>query len=154
MKTLSAWNAYINENRDMLGLLPEQAECWLENGEIVPGSNKETEAGLHYLDFEYRVATAIERIPTECGGLLILLVYQFVNTLGERDGLDWPSISVTSLDSGRYADVEITFDARDAIYLVEVENSPIEINGKKMGFGAGGWTFAEIAEMSAGVAER
>lgn len=154
MKTLTAWDEYLSQNRDLLGIKPEQAECWLENAEIVPGGNKETEHGLHYLDFEYRVATVIERLPQEVGGLLILLAYQFVNTLGERDGLDWPSMSVTALDDGKFVDVEITYDARDAIYLVPVENSPIEINGQKMGFGPGGWSIAEAAQISAANANR
>ncbi len=154
MKTLTAWAALINANRDLLGIKAEQEDTWLENAEIQPGSNKETEQGLHYLDFEYRVATVIERLPQECGGLLILLAYQFVNTLGERDGLDWPSMSVTALDSGKYVDVEVTFDARDPVYLVPVENSPIEINGQPMGFGPGGWNIAEAAALSADRADR
>ena len=39
---------------------------------------------------------------------------------------------------GKSLDVEITFGVRDAVNLVEVENSPIEMNGKKWGFGEGG----------------
>ncbi|QQD22289.1 hypothetical protein GJQ54_11150 [Oceanospirillaceae bacterium ASx5O] len=150
MKTLSAWQAKIEQVKGLLGIKSEQAEVWLENAEIVPGSSKDTEDGLHYLDFEYRAVLYIERLPQEVGGLLILLAHQFVNGLGERDGLEAPTMSIIALDSGRYVDVELTFGVRDPVHIVPVENSPIVINGQPMGFAPGAWNIATEFGIEAG----
>lgn len=154
MKTLTAWLNRVEGVCDLLGIKASQCEVWMENAEIVPGSHKDTEDGLHYLDFEYRAALYIERLPQEVGGLLILLAHEFVNRLGERDGLEAPTMSIIALDGGRYVDVEVTFGVRDPVYIVPVENSPIIIHGQPMGFAPGAWSIADTFILGAEVAER
>ena len=121
-----------------MGIEKDQWEITGEGGQILPGSNKETEQGLHFLDFEFRLFIEIENFPAKHFALLTLLVHQFVNGLGERDDLESVGIEFGPHNRGKSLDVEITFGVRDAVNLVEVENSPIEMNGKTWGFGEGG----------------
>lgn len=135
MKTQTAFETVIKQNLELLGIGENQLEILGEGGQVQPGSNKETEQGLHYLDFEYRQALIIENLPNESLALLTLLCHQFVNGLGEREGLFGLNVEFGPHNQGKSSDIEITFGVREAVYLVEVENSPIEHDGKKWGFG-------------------
>ncbi|MEY8251737.1 MAG: hypothetical protein RPR91_05070, partial [Colwellia sp.] len=131
MKAQSDFETLLETNQGLLGIKHDQWEITGESGQLLPGSNKETNFGLHYLDFEYRLFIEIENFPAKHFALLTLLVHQFVNGLGEREGLENVGIEFGPHNKGKSLDVEITFGVRDAVNLVEVENSPIEMNGKK-----------------------
>jgi hypothetical protein len=135
MKTQTAFECVIEDNRKLLDIRKNQIELLGEGGQIKPGSNKETDQGFHYLDFEYRQALIIENLPNESLALLSLLCHQFVNGLGDREGLAGLDIEFGPHNQGKSLDIEITFGVREAVYLVEVQNSPIEHDGKKWGFG-------------------
>lgn len=148
MKTMNEFLAMLDAQKTLLGIKPRQFDVWIENSVLVPGSNKETELGLHYMDFEYRLSCMIERLPSANGGLLCLLVHQFVNSIDDRHELESVSVDISDND-GKTVDAEITFGVRDPFYLVPVENSPIVIDGVKMGFGEGGLDVAEVVSLNA-----
>ena len=141
MNTLTALQQVVDANLDLLGIKINQRELWLESGEMVPGSNKENENGLHVLDLEYRLVLAVDEISNRTSGLLILLVWNFIKSL-DREGLGQPSFSVDPNDE-KNSDVEINFNVRDPMNLVPVQNSPVFINGQPMGFGDGSLNTAE-----------
>ncbi|CCK75047.1 hypothetical protein OLEAN_C08710 [Oleispira antarctica RB-8] len=147
MKTMNDFLAMLDEQKSLICIRRKQFDVWIESSVIVPGSNKETEDGFHYMDFEYRLCCMIERLPAAQGGLLCLLVHQFVNGL-DRHELETVSVDISDND-GKTVDAEINFGVRDPFYLVPVENSPIVIDGVKMGFGEGGLDVAEVVTLNA-----
>jgi len=138
MKSQNDFEDLIKENLKLLGIKKNQFEIIGEDGQIKSGSNKETDDGFHYLDFEFRQVLIIENMPIASLALLTLLVHQFVLGLGEREDLQDINIDFGPHNLGKSLDIEITFGVREPVYLVEVENSPIEHGGKKWGFGTGG----------------
>jgi len=142
MNSLNALQSVIDDNLPLLSIQHPQRELWLEQGRLVPGSNKTDERGFHALDLEYRLVLAVDQLPRQHASLLALLVHQFVGTLDREGGLNPPDIEVHPNDE-RTADVEITVDVRDPVHLVEVQHSPIEFNGKKWGFGEGSLAIAD-----------
>lgn len=148
MKTMNDFLVMIEEQKSLIGIEREQFDVWIENSVVVPGSNKETELGFHYLDFEYRMSCMIERLPSAKGGLICLLVHQFVTGIYDRENLEALSIDLSENDE-KTVDAEITFGVRDPFYLVPVENSPIVIDGVKMGFGEGQLDVAEVIALNA-----
>lgn len=142
MKTLNDFESLINENLKLLGVGKNQIEIFAEAGQVIEGGNQETEQGLHYGDIEYRLVLEVENLPNGSFALLCLLVKRFVDLL-ERENLAAIGLDFSPHNIGKSQDIEITFGVRDALYLVEVQNSPIEFNGKKWGFGAGGLDVAE-----------
>jgi len=151
MKTLQDYKALIIANLDLLNISKNQIEIFAENGEIKPGSNKENELGLHYLDFEYRLTLEIEEMPAESLALLSLLTLQFVNNIYDRDELDEIRFEYETNDLEKSIDIEINFGVRDPVYLVPVDtgySSPISMNGKMWGLGNG---VLNVAESLAGL---
>ena len=143
MKTQSNFEKLIKQNQSLLGIDQKQYEFTGEAGRSKSGSNKETENGFHYSDFEYVQFFNIEELPNRSFALLIILVQQFVNGLGEREGLQEIDFEFGPHDKGKSMDVEITFGVRESVYLVPVDNSPIEFNGKKWGFGESEYYIAQ-----------
>jgi hypothetical protein len=143
MKAQSDLDDLINENLNLLGFGKDQFEISGEGGQVQPGSNKESEHGLHYLDFEYRQLLLIENMPIKSLALLTLISHQFVNGLGDREGLESLGIEFGPHNQGQSLDIEITFGVREPVYLVEVLNSPIEFDGKKWGFGEASFFVAD-----------
>lgn len=135
MKTQNQLEAYLKQNFALLKIGKNQLEITGEDGQIEDGSNKESELGLHYIDLVYRQVIGIENMPQTSLALLTLLLKQFVHSLGERDDLDKLNIEWSPHNLDKSLDIEITFGVREPIYLVPVENSPIEFGGKKWGFG-------------------
>lgn len=148
MNTMNEFVSMLDAQKSLLCIKKRQFDVWIENSVIVPGSNKETDLGLHYMDFEYRLSCMIERLPSASGGLLCLLVHQFVNNIEDRHDLESVSVDLSDND-GKTVDAEITFGVRDPFHLVPVENSPIVIDGVKMGFGEGGLDVAEVVTLNA-----
>lgn len=142
MKTLNDFENLINENLKLLGVGKNQVEIFAEAGQVLEGGNQETENGLHYADVEYRLVLDIENLPNGSFALLCLLAKRFVDSL-DRDNLAKIEMDFSPHNIGQSQDIEITFGVRDALHLVEVQKSPIEFNGKKWGFGAGGLDVAE-----------
>lgn len=142
MKTLNEFERMISENLGLLGIGKNQFEIFAEAGQVLEGGNQETETGFHYADIEYRLVLDIENLPNGSFALLCLLVKRFVDLL-ERNNLAAIEMDFSPHNIGQSQDVEITFGVRDALHLVEVENSPIVFNGKKWGFGEGGLDVAE-----------
>jgi len=134
MKTQTAFHNILKSNLALLGMSENQFQLSGESGKLKPGSNKETEEGLHYLDFEYRQVCLIEEMPMDSLALLTLLAHKFVNDLEDRHNLDETDIEWADHTIGESLDVEITFGVREPVNLVPVENSPIEFSGKKWGF--------------------
>jgi hypothetical protein len=135
MKTQTDFESLINQNLNLLDIEKNQIEIFGEGGQVQPGSNKENEQGLHYLDFEYRQILVIENMPIQSLALLTLISHYFVNGLGDRDGLESLGIEFGPHNQGQSLDIEITFGVREPVYLVEALNSPIEFGGKKWAFG-------------------
>jgi hypothetical protein len=135
MKTQTEFENVIDQNLVLLGIEKNQLEILGEGGQVQPGSHKENEQGLHYLDFEYRQVLMVENMPIGSLALLTLICQQFINNLGERDQLESMGVEFGPHTQGKSLDIEITFGVRDPVHLVEVTNSPIEFGGKKWGFG-------------------
>ena len=150
MKTMTRWQQYIKENLTYLGVDETHVEVWTENGKPVSGGMHDTPDGMRYIDFEYRLATAVDEMPAEVGGLLIAMAYHFVDGL-DRAELEEIDIDISPLDEGRLVNVEITFGVRDPIFLEPVQNSPIVINGQKMGFSPGSWNVATNMDLKGDV---
>lgn len=142
MKTFNDFETLIHSNLALLGIGKEQLEIFSDGGSVLPGSNHETEHGLHYLDIEYRLVLDIENMPGPSFGLLCLLVKRFVDGL-DRDELKEIEMDFTPHDRGVTVDTQFSFGVRDPIHLVEVQESPIVFGGKKWGFGEGGLDVAE-----------
>lgn len=152
MRTLQAFKTEIKNNLTLLSLSENQIEFFTENGQIKKGSNKETADGLHFFDFEYRLALQIEEMKDDNVAILSLLVMQFVNNLNLDDNeFNDINFDVDVNELEKSVDVEITFNVRDSIYLVPVTapaTSPINIGGKMWGLGAGSIDTAEtLAEI-------
>ena len=142
MNKMTELQELIDTQAALLGITSNQREVWLENGELKPGSNKQTEAGLHLLDLEYRLNLAIEDLHNDSAGLLVLLVHQFAWPLQQED-LEGVSYSVAPNDN-ETVDVEFSLGVREPVYVVPVDNSPIEFNGQKWGFGDSSFAIAEV----------
>jgi hypothetical protein len=140
MKKLNDLNTLLKDNQDWMNFGCEQSEVWLENSRVERGSSEETDDGLHYLDFKYRLCASIDGLQAQKGDALIVLLHCFTNQMDD-DFLGELEIDITPSDD-RLVDVEITMMVNEPIYLVEVEKSPIHFNGKYWGFGEGGLTFA------------
>lgn len=155
MSYLTTLKETITEQADILGIKPAQVDVWMEGGELEDGSYKETESGLHIQDLKYRACVAIDDLLDDNGqsAFLALLVKQFAKSIDEdnQQGLDGISLHIEQLDEKK-VDVEITLGIREPQYVVEVQNSPIEFNGKKWGFGTATFNIAtELNDVSADV---
>jgi hypothetical protein len=146
MKTLKKLQDLIDNNKELLNINIEKRHCFMENGVISRGANKEDENGFHYIDHNFRLMLQVEQMPSQSGPLLMLLVQQFVNALKGDDQKEW-SIEIDVNEDYKTVDVEIGFDVTEPHYLVEVNESPIEINGKKMGYGTHNFDVAESATL-------
>ena len=103
MKTMTRWQQYIKENLTYLGVDETHVEVWTENGKPVSGGMHDTPDGMRYIDFEYRLATAVDEMPAEVGGLLIAMAYHFV------DGLDRAELEEIDID-GLVTNVEFQLE--------------------------------------------
>jgi hypothetical protein len=134
MKTLNSLNELIYQNRKVLNVSLNSFDVFMESGKLEAGSNKEDDNGLHYADYRYQLALQIENMHADRGGILLVLLHQWVTALEYRSDLDAPDI-VTTVLTGQKLDVEMTLEVRDPIYLTRDDEGPIVIRGQKYSFG-------------------
>lgn len=144
MKKLNALSTLLKDNQDWMNVGADQREVWMEQSKIERGSNEQSENGLHYLDFKYRLCASIDGLQAKKGEALLVLIHGFTNQMDD-DFLGELEIDITPSDD-HLVDIEITMMVNDPIYLVEVNESPIYFSGKYWGFGEGGLTFATSAK--------
>ena len=142
METLNSLNELIKSQRDVLGINHTDYIVWIEQGVIEPGSLKEEERGLHFCDYQYRLAMQIDAMHEHRGGLLLVMLHNWNASLPESVRRDLGEIGIVT-DSrtlqgnrGRVLSVEMTIEVRDGIYLTEHAQGPVLAVGKR-------WTFGE-----------
>ncbi|BES69722.1 hypothetical protein RE428_07850 [Marinobacter nanhaiticus D15-8W] len=138
MSKLQALSDHLAGHFSQLGIRRENFDSFQENGELQPGGGSETELGWHLADWKYRAALVFERIPSNSAGLLLALVQAWLSDHDpEREdaGLDAPQGQVDMNDGNKFADLELTLDFMDPIYLVEAEDGPITWQGRQYEFG-------------------
>ncbi|MEH6649977.1 MAG: phage tail protein [Motiliproteus sp.] len=123
---------------ELLGINAENFESFQEGGELQPGGGNETEQGWHQADWKYRAVLAFERIPASSAGLLLALVQAWLDE-NDPDRSDHelgnPQGQIDLDDNNKFADVELTLDFVDPIYLVQDDSGPIVWNGQQFNFG-------------------
>ncbi len=138
MSKLQDLSDYLRQRLDLLGINREQFESWQEEGTLEPGGRNETEQGVHLLDWRYRAVLVFERIPVNRAGLLLAFVQAWLDDHDpDRDDrpLPAPTGQIDLDDRNTLADVEITLDFIDPLYLVADDSGLIEWNGRRWGFG-------------------
>lgn len=145
--TLNSFADFIKANFKLLSLEENQVEFYWEDGVLEEGSNKESEEGLHFLDFKYRLVYDIENIKQKHVALLSLLAKQFVSKL-KRDDLEELRIEMHQREKDNTLDIELSFGVCDPVHVTEVQNSPIEFRGKKWGIGEHEFFTAEEGELA------
>ena len=150
MKTLNALNELIYQNRKVLGVSLNSFDVFMESGTLEAGTNKEDDNGLHYADYRYQLALQIENMHADRGGILLVLLHQWVTALDNRGDLNAPDILTTVL-TGQKLDVEMTLEVRDPVYLTPDASGPIVIRGQGYSFGDHVLNVAEKVSVTGGL---
>jgi len=156
VKTLESLNALLLENLKLLGINRQSFDLWIDQGTIEIGSGKETEKGLHFCDYQYRLALSIEAMHAHRGGLLLAMLHNWECSLDEctRRDLSAPQVITSSTTKqsggGKVLQVEYTLDVRDGIYLTRSSNGPVVANGERWTFGNHELGIAEAIGMTTG----
>ncbi len=138
MSKLAAFTAHLQGQFQALGIKPEQYDAFQEGGELRAGGGKETEQGWHLASWEYRAAIVIERMPTASAGLLLALVQVWLDEHDperEKAGQKPPQIHIDMDDRNQLADIEITLDFEDELYLAPNVNGAVVWRGQRYDFG-------------------
>ncbi|MDP2548893.1 phage tail protein [Oceanobacter sp. 4_MG-2023] len=156
MQTLDSLAALIHDNRQLLGITRQGYDLWIDSGTIEPGSNRETERGLHFCDYRYRLALSIDAMHGHRGGLLLAMLHNWETSLSRevRADLDEPQIitsTATKNRGGRILQVEYTLDVRDGIYLTRDSNGPVQAIGDRWTFGEHTLNIAEAISLTSEV---
>jgi len=107
--------------------------------------------GLHMADMRYRAVVLLERLADHPGRLMALLGSWLETHDQDRDGLPEPTFDVEQLDPD-LADVEITVEFIEPLYLTEDAQGEIEAFGKRWAFVPFDLWVAEHGEVSDGQA--
>lgn len=153
MSKLQQITADLEQRLPLLNVKKEQFESWQEDGTLEPGGRQETEQGVHLLDWKYRAVLCFERIPARHAGLLLAFVQAWLDDHDpdrEDRPLPAPEGQIDMDDKHNLADVEITVDFIDPVYVVEDDNGLIDWDGRKWTFGDYDLWIAEAAVVGHG----
>ncbi|WP_221800531.1 phage tail protein [Oceanobacter mangrovi] len=150
MQTLNSLHAMILEHKAALGINHQSVDVFMERGRLERGSHKEDERGLHYLDFRYSLALAIENMHADRAAPLLIWLHQWVGGLDNRADLAEPDIVVTNTSS-KLADVEMTLEVRDGIYLARDPAGEINALGEQWTLGTHTMDVAEEFSISGAI---
>lgn len=153
METLNSLNELIKNQREVLGIARTDYIVWIEQGVIEPGSLKEDERGLHFCDYRYRLALAIDAMHEHRGGILLAMLHNWDQSLPEkvRKGLGPIDIVTESRtlqgNKGRVLSVEATMEVKDGIHLTEDDQGPVLALGRRWKFGEHDTGYAQSASL-------
>jgi len=132
MRGLTDLHAILCNNRQALKIGLKDFDVWQESGRMLPGGMRETANGYEYAKLEYRAVVYVERLPADRGALCLALMRQYAD---QREAADNKNIDIefdqTNL-TGKQINLEITLQLTDALYMTEVDASPIDYAGKKL----------------------
>ena len=145
------------ETKQMLGINRQSVDVWIDTGTITAGNYKETENGLHFCDYEYQMALAVDGIHGHRAGLIIAMLKHWHDGLDDdvKRGFSAPQLVTSSATKpnggGRVVNIEYTLQARDAIYLTRDAAGPVVALGERWTFGDHSLNWAETADLTVGI---
>ena len=129
MKKLKALTSYLLA-RNLV--MPEQLDSWASqvNQDLIW---KPDLKGMHFADMRYSAVVVFERFADEPGRLMALLAGWLQTYDHDRDDLPSPTFAIDILDND-LADVEITLEFVESLYLAEDPAGEIEAFDKTWSF--------------------
>lgn len=129
MKKLKALTSYLLA-RNLV--MPEQLDSWASqvNQDLIW---KPDLKGMHFADMRYSAVVVFERFADEPGRLMALLAGWLQTYDPDRDDLPNPAFAIDILDND-LADVEITLEFVESLYLAEDPDGEIEAFDKTWSF--------------------
>lgn len=131
-------------SHDMVRL--EQVDSVAQAGTLVPDL-KDTESGLRIGFWRYTGVIEMERYKGQPEYLMAVVLTWLHGNDTDREDLSQPGFDIDPPnDNG--ADLDITVEFQEPVYLVEDENGPFEVNGERYGLGDYDLWIAEKGEVT------
>ena len=126
----------------------EQLDSWADDGTL-KNAFKETEQGLLIGYFEYQGVISIERYQKPATHMMAAVLAWLQVNDDERDELNPPSLEIEPDDDCRF-DIDISVQFKEPVLLTPQADGPIDLFGKRYGFGEHDLWIAERVQVTHG----